>query len=352
MPLELVEISDARWDAAVDEVRGDLFYRREFCRFRLEGQQHRPVLLRYEDELGVVVDVTTVREVARLPFYATVSPAPGSPPIDVASPEYNGPVVLARGDDAELVRRQRAAVEARWRELGVVTEFVRLHPFAPASLPDTVQVGDVIYVDLRRGYDAAAAGYEDGHRRTARRAAREGSRHQIVPADAEHVARLSALYDQTMARAGAKAVYRHAPAYFEALFRNLGARTLLVESYAPDGAVASSICFFLGERHVWYMYGGTVEEQRKSGANTLLFDRMIAWAAEHGYHYLILGGGFTPGDGLYRNKRGYSHLTAPVRHLRKVHDPQMLARLEEAKAAWDRAQGREPRTDYFPSYWL
>ena len=154
-----------------------------------------------------------------------------------------------------------------------------------------------------------------------------------------------------MARNNAKGCYFYQPDYFHEIFARLSGRALLVESYIGDHIISSAI-FLLGRKHVWYYYSGTMPEMRLNAANNLLVDRAIAWRALHGYEYLVLGGGFTPGDGMFVNKRGYSHLVAPTYHFRKVHDIEALKQLEQAKAEYDKTLGRPTRTDYFPSYWL
>jgi serine/alanine adding enzyme len=349
--LEVFDLEDPRWANVVTDARADLFYRPEFCRFRFEGQEHRPVLFHYKDALGCVFDVTTIREVARLPFYASVADEFQRSPIDLASPEYNGPVVIGE-PRAELYARYKAAVNDWCHESGVVTEFVRFHPFAQevdAALP---VVSELVYADLREGYQPAAMRYSENHRRNVRKAARDGAKMAIVEPDEARISQFSSLYLQTMERRQAKSVYLFQPAYFASMFRHLGSRAILVESYTGAGALASMAVFFLGDAHVWYMYGATIEAERAGGANTFMFDQLFAWAAERGYSWFVLGGGFQPGDGLYRFKLGLSPLSRPVRHLRKVHDATTLERLTAAKAAYDARHGRPPRTDYFPPYWL
>ena len=92
--------------------------------------------------------------------------------------------------------------------------------------------------------------------------------------------------------------------------------------------------------------------ERGTHANCLVYDMICRWGAERGYQALFLGGGMTSGDALYRYKLGYSPLSAPVRHLRKVHDAVALAKLALAKAASDPRLQKPTRSDYFPSYWL
>jgi hypothetical protein len=351
---------DPRWASTVDAAGADVFYRPEYVRFVTRSTSHAPVLLRYADDLGVVFDVTLIKRVDTLPFYADIARDFARPPVDLASPEYNGPVVAsAPADRAELVRRYRAALDAYCRNTGVVTEFVRVHPLSDLDVATGLgaceplrDAAELIYVDLRAGYEAAARGYRKGHRAAVKRAAREGAVVRVVPPDDAAVARLAELYGATMARHGAKGYYRHDTGYFTTLFEHLGDRALLVEASTREGALAASAVFLRGARHLWYLYAGTAEALRDTGANNYKIDRMVAWGAAHGCEALVLGGGFAPGDGLYLTKRGYSHLAAPVRHLRKVHDVRALERLRAARAAYNARHGRPTREDYFPSYWL
>jgi len=154
-----------------------------------------------------------------------------------------------------------------------------------------------------------------------------------------------------MVRNEAKSYCFYSLDYFHTLFAKLGERAVLAEARLQE-RIASSAIFLLGEQHAWYYFAGTVPEMRSTCANNRLVDQMILWSALRGFDYLILGGGLKPGDGMFMNKRGYSHLSAPQYHFRKVHNPQMLERLQRAKADYDRSRGKITRTDYFPCYWL
>jgi hypothetical protein len=213
------------------------------------------------------------------------------------------------------------------------------------------KASEVIYVDLRDGYDAAWENYSSKRRQEVRRAVRNGAAMRIVPSDELHIDRFVELYDSTMSRKQAKSVYFYSREFFIDLFDRLKEQTLLVEAYAGD-QLASSTIFFLGNRCVWAQYEGTVPSVRDSDANLYKTDRMIAWSADHSYNYFLLGGGFSEGDGGYQYKMRYSRLTAPVWHLKKVHNPILLQALVDTKDAHDQVQGRPIRRDYFPSYWL
>jgi hypothetical protein len=356
--LDVVELGQPAWDATLAAVPSvDVFYRPEYCRFRAEAQPHAPVMLRFEDPLGIVFDVTLRKSVSALPFYAALARTQPSIPIDLASPEYNGPVVVGAAEDApELLRRYRAAVDEYCREAAVVTEFVRVHPLdaAPplASLDPLGSVSEAVYVDVRDGYEQAFARYRKEHRTAIRKALEKGAEVRFVEPTPEAISRFASLYLDTMDRKDdVKSYYLHERRYFECLFAHLGKSALLLESWA-GGAPASATVSLVGPRYVWYLYGGSRAEGLATGANKLLLDRLIAWCAENGKEALVLCGGFQAGDGLYLYKRGFSKQSAPVFQLRKVHDAEALQRLQAAKAAHDSTLGRPTRLDYFPSYWL
>ena len=357
VPLEVIPLNDERWDETVSRFPAGIFYTTRFCKFRACSAGISPVMLRYVDDRGLVFDVTTIKEISSLPFFCMVSQHFSSPPIDIASAEYNGPVVAGiTGEEHGLLSAYRAAVDGYCAEHNVVTEFVRIHPMSSiaavlAKIVPLIPASDMVYVDLRSGYDAARSNYSNKRRQEMNRAARCGARIEIVRPDPEAVLRCSRLYNDTMRRKAAKSIRVFDADYFVTLFDWLSEETLLVEAFMKD-ALASSTVFLLDHKNIWALYTGTVYELRDSDANLYMTDRMIAWAAERGYEYFLLGGGLEPDDGMYTYKTRFSKLMSPVRHLRKVHQPELLQILLQAKSEYDRNQGRSTRLDYFPSYWL
>lgn len=370
MSFEVLELENPKWERVLAHSEADIAYRPEFCRFHLQQSPGRAVMFYYEDELGAIFDVTLLKDVSRLPFYSAMKSdyAPpdesrsansdlSMPPLDLASPGYNGPLSIGNSSNTqELLCGYRSAVNAWCCKHNVVTEFVRIHPMsmtvgAMEEIEPLDRVSEVIYVDLREGYEAAWDKYSSKRRQEVRRAARNGATMSIVPPDEFHINRFVDLYDSTMLRKQTKSVYFYPREFFVDLFGELKERALLVEAYADD-QLASSTIFFLGNKCVWAQYEGTDPSVRESDSNLYKTDRMISWSADHGHDYFLLGGGFHDGDGGYQYKMRYSKLTAPVSHLRKIHNPALLLALESEKAAYDRAQGRITRDDYFPSYWL
>jgi serine/alanine adding enzyme len=358
MPFETIAIDDRRWSELVRQVGADIFYEPSYSRFITEGTPHRPLMFMYEDDLGKVFDVTIEKAVSSLPFFADIADQFSRPPVDLASADYNSPMVLADPRDYdELLRRYRHSVDRYCLESEVVTEFVRFHPFsesAGASAPVLeLQTGaDLLYVDLRGGYENAFHGYRKGHKSTIKKAAREGAGFRFCASgDVDALARVHQLYAETMRRKEAKSVYMHGFEHFQSLVRHLGDRIVIMESLAAN-QIASANIFLLGQKHIWFKYSGLDQRYRATGAHTFMLDQAIRWACERGFDHFMLGGGIEPGDSTYASKRGFSHLSTRVHHARKVHNEKLMNLLIEAKRAHDSRLGLPTRTAYFPSYWL
>lgn len=358
MGLEVLRFDDPRWSSLVHRFQADIFYDRSYCRFLTDGSPHRPVMFFYQDDLGEVMDVTIEKEIASLAFFADVASSFSRPPVDLASPEYNSPIVMVEASAfPELLIRYRKEVDEYCRERGVVTEFVRMHPLSNSvsglsAIFKLQQGAQMVYVDLREGYPPAFRAYRKGHKSAIKKAIRSGVTVEFCSQD--DIATITALhryYSDTMVEKEAKPVYLYSLDYFIQLASALQDRALLVRSMLNETITSASI-FILGMRHVWFKYSGLNPAYRDTGAHTYAIDRTIDWASKNHFEQFMLGGGMQPGDSTYLSKVGFSHSIAPVHHFRKIHDETALATLVQAKNDYDRRQGKETRTDYFPSYWL
>jgi hypothetical protein len=358
MAFDILTIDDNRWPELIKQSDADIFYEPSYCRFLTEGTQHRPVMFLYQDDLGQVFDVTLIKAISSLPFFATIADSLPHLPVDLASPDYNSPIVLANpGDFDEILRRYRHAIDAYCIETGVVTEFIRFHPLSESAARSagTMEIhpgSELLYIDLTPGYEVVVQKYRRDHRSTIKRAAQNGASFRFCSSeDMDGLTRIHQLWTETMQRNNAKSVYLYSPEHFRKMACYLGDRLLMMESLVGNN-VASIDIFLLGRKHMWFKYSGLDQRFRGSGAHTFMMDRAIHWACDQGFDHFMLGGGAKPGDSIHAYKRGFSHRSASVHHMKKVHDPKALALLLEAKKAYDSRLGLSTETDYFPSYWL
>jgi predicted N-acyltransferase len=359
MSFDVITPADPRWLSALTTSNAGIFYTPEYCGLHRE-EASSPAMLLYQDDLGVAFDVTSIKNVACLPFYESVAGQFAYRPIDLANPIYNGPIVISKGADRyELLRRYRKELDQFCADNNVVTEFVRFHPLYEcletlSRIEALIPASDILYVDLSKGYEAARKQYRKGHKWAAQKAARDGASWNIVELNDDNLATFIRLYEWTQRRNGTRGMYVQKEPFFRSMFDVLKSRALLVESYAHADVVSSSI--FLDDKTcLWYQYSGSALDLLGTNAHTYLMDRMVAWAAAKGFSYLVLGGGGDPHDatdGIAKFKRGFSHLMGKVHQLKKVHHPATLETLLLAKERYNRGLGREVCGNWFPSYWL
>ena len=80
-----------------------------------------------------------------------------------------------------------------------------------------------------------------------------------------------------------------------------------------------------------------------------LLAALTAWCAGQGLAAYVLGGGYEPGDGVYRHKRNFAPRgQLPFRVACLVHDEEAARELEAVRSS--AGDGWAPREGYFPRY--
>jgi hypothetical protein len=354
MAFEVLAIDDGRWSELVRYAEGDIFYEPSYCRFLTEGTPHLPIMLLYEDDLGKVFDVTLVKAISSLPFFADIADQFTHPPVDLASPDYNSPIVRADPrDSAELLQHYRRPVDQYCRETGVVTEFVRFHPLSEsAELVDIYPGAELLYIDLRPGYQNALHGYRKGHKSTIKKAAREGAEFRFCTSNDTHpLAKVYELYIEAMQRKDAKSVYLHKFAHFQNMARHLGDRLLIMQSWVGD-QVASANIFLLDRKHIWFKLFGTGSATSCKRSTHIYVGPRNSLGMRAGVRSLHFGRRDRTGRLNSCLQAGLLPSFSQHSPQKRIHNEKAMNLLVDAKRAYDSRLGLPTRTAYFPSYWL
>jgi CelD/BcsL family acetyltransferase involved in cellulose biosynthesis len=304
----------------------------------------RAVCAAGEDVGGAILFPLVLRPIAAEPW-AT----PGERRWDAVSPYgYGGPFAFGDGprDDDRFWR-----AHAGWcGEAGVVSTFARLSLFDAQlpRLPGPVEArGPNVVRALGPDLSAIWREYERSVRANVKAAERNGV---TVEVDREG-ARLDAfveVYEHTMRRRGASGFYFFPRAFFDALVTSLAGQFVFFHALHA-GEVISSELVLLSREHAYMLLSATRAEAYPLRPNDLLRHRTVAWTAEQGLRAYVLGGGYEPGDGVYRHKRNFApEGQLPFRVACLVHDEgaarELAARRAAAEAGW------APRAGWFPSY--
>ena len=287
-----------------------------------------------------VAYATQFRSVADLPFSAATAAASW----DAASPPFTGPIVTGSPDP-----NVGEEIAALLRAEAVVAEFAHLHPWnaQPALLGGAEPDREIVWVDLtldpeRLWHDS----YSKACRKNVNRAEREGVSVRAAR-DAADIAEFHRIYIATMERNKALGAYFFDLAYFQAIFEELpgGARFALAEH---DGRVIAATLYLHDSDDVYSYLGGADHDHQQLRPTNVVVHETIRWAREQGKRRLILGGGYEPGDGIFRFKASFSPQRATLALARRIHLPQEYDALVAAWRAHHGDSSAEPA--FFPAY--
>ncbi len=305
----------------------------------------RVVCLAGEDAGGGILFPLLLRPLAAEPWAA-----PGEERWDAVSPYgYGGPYAWGSGP---LHHQAFWRAHAEWcAERRVISTFVRLSLFPEqlAPLPGRVEVrAPNVAVPLEGGEDGLWRGYDTRVRRWIRVAEAAGIRVELDDTG-RRLDGFLAVYEHTMQRHGADEWYYVPRTLFEALVARLQGQFVFFHALDGDRVVSSDLVLCSAE-NVYYFLGGTLTEAFPHAPNYLVKHTVARWALREGKRRYVLGGGYQPGDGVFRYKRGWARSgEVPFRVACLEHDADACRELLARRAA-NQGAGWAPREGFFPAY--
>jgi hypothetical protein len=161
-----------------------------------------------------------------------------------------------------------------------------------------------------------------------------------------------AVYTHTMQRNNADAWYYFPRSFFQAIVDGLAGHFVFVHALHAGRVVSSDLILYSPEQ-AYFFLGGTFEEEFPLRPNYLVMHGALACAAAGRSKALVLGGGLTPDDGLFRYKRTFARSgEVPFRVACLTHDEPAYLQLLSHRADFEARQGTawEPRKGFFPQY--
>lgn len=285
------------------------------------------------------------RPVEPLPFAGPL----GRGLLDTFTPEYTGPILVGAPPDEGLAAVRYPERFARHAAAsGIVAEFAHLNPFHAADAllePGCAAVDrEVVWIDLTWGEERLwKESFSGDARRMVRQAAQAGVGVRFATTR-EEVLAFHRLHAATMARRAARADYSVTPEFLVAVTEALPRNASVILAEHQGTAVAGGLLYHDATDVYWHLSAVDLAASHVRPVNGYVHE-MVLWAARAGKKRLLCGGGFAPGDGVFRFKASLSPLRAPFRVYRRVHDP---ARYEALCQAWSGGGG--PVGSYFPAY--
>ncbi len=343
---QVIEDPGPEWDYWVRLcVNADVYHTSGYVAAMKPDRAALPRLFVFQSSLGTVVHPLLLRPLAGL----------GSRFADLYDATtcygYGGPTwaVRAGASESALLREFWSGEAKLLRGLGVVCEFVRLHPLLPRhdSLPEECALvwrGQTVAIDLARPPAALLRGLSANHRRCIKKARRAGI--EVTFSDRpEELDAFAELYVLTMIRVGARREYFFPRSSFRNLFALLPRGSVWLASARLQGRIIAAYLILCGKTFAHYHLGASHDDARSRGANHLLMFESLLFAQSLGRTRMHLGGGYgARNDGLLRFKRGFGGSLCPFQTVERIILPKAYRQVCQA-------MGVEPRAStYFPAY--
>ncbi len=302
-----------------------------------------PVALCWGDDGGEVLLPLVLRPLPDQPWLAELA-AEGWR--DAVSPYgYGGPFLAGAPNLDAFV----ADLLAWMREARLLTGFVRAS--LGVTLPDpgavegyeALHLADNVVVDLGRSPEEQWRTYEHKVRKNVNKARRHGLQVEVRDSFADLDGFLG-VYHQTMQRRGADEGYYFDAEYFGRIGAEMAGSFWVADVLDEDGRTVSTELVLTGERTCYSFLGGTIADAFPMAPNDLLKHAVIEHAAACGLRGFVLGGGYQPGDGIFRYKKAFDPAgVVPFSGVRLTADPAAYRRACAARP------GAEPGA-FFPAY--
>lgn len=317
---------------------------------RIEEQQtgHTAKLFVVENGATLIAYPLFLRPVGGLPFAV-----PGEEKwYDTYSPEYTGPLIISAGNGQDL---QQAEFKKHFAdyclENRIIAEFAHLNPWLDGKqLLDQSAIiysREVVSVDLTLGKESL---WKDSLSSDARRQTRQADKAGVLVRKAESiddVRDFHRLHDATMERRQALERYRIPLEYFVAVFESMPETAFFVLAEYQGRVVAGGLYFHGGSDIYWHLSAVDLDYSRSRPVNKYIW-QTLCWATGVGKHRMLLGGGYSSDDGVFRFKAGFSPLRDQFFTYRCIHNYEVYSALTDSWAEY--YQKTPDKYEFFPTY--
>ena len=284
-----------------------------------------------------------LRSLADLPFNARTNAR-----WDASTPDFTGP--LLSGDLAELGATFSRLRSALFEEERVVSEFAHLHPWSQGRflLGEGCDYNrDIVWVDTSLTPETLWRDhFKPQCRQKIKQAEREGVRTFIASSD-DHVREFHRVYRHTMQRNQAESSYYFALEFFLAFRHELPENSRFILAEYRDQIVAGTLCLCDDNDAYYFLTGADAAFQHVRPTNAVVWN-LIRWAHESGRKRLVLGGGYSPNDGIFSFKSSFSRRRQAFYIYKRIHRHGDYALLEQQHRQFGNLNAEA--VSYFPAY--
>lgn len=275
---------------------------------------------------------------------------------DITTPYgYGGPLCSASQlkEDDDFLHDFRRAFEHYCKEAGIISEFVRLHPYLQTEAVlegylNMMCAGEFVYNDVTKTEEETWRAVAPSKRRKVNKSKRHQVKVQFIDGRDIGPKEIQIFYDiytETMDKKQASSFYYFSLEFFQAYFEALKDHITLAFALHEDQVISANL-LLKSEGFVTIHLSASFKEHLHLCPNCYLRYECVLWGQRNGYRIVDHGGGKEKGDSLYRYKRQFSNTETNFYIGKKIHNQQIYNQLASAKT--NLVQGEE--ASFFPEY--
>lgn len=333
-----------QWDNAVRSFKEyDVYWLNGYVKsFYIHGDGE-PLLFVYDDGTTRGINVVMKRDIAKDERFK--GRIPEGQYFDISTPYGYGGWIIEGEDTGKLF----AAYEDWIKRNGIISEFVRFHPFIRNSekctdFYEVIRLNTVVHMNL----DSPKVIWDNIISKN-RNMIRKAIKNDVKVYNGrfpEIYEKFRVIYNGTMDKDNADKYYYFAPEFYTSLLEDLPDNAQVFWAEKDGEVIAASIMLAANGRMNYHLSGFTREYGTLAPTNLILY-RAALWGSANGYKTFNLGGGLASGvDNLFRFKKAF-YRGDDLNYFyvgRKIYDPEGYDRLTQIRE--DSIENR----NFFPIY--
>ena len=271
-----------------------------------EVYAHPEYVLLYEDadNKAVCACIDNNSDIILFPFL--MRNIPSQPYRDLISPYgYGGYLFCAK--QPKLLLEQFNIEFQQWViENNIISEFIRFYlnsPIIENYAGEIVHNNNNIIVDLTTSEEERWMTYKQKVRKNVKRALSSGV--EVFDDEGENLDAFLDIYYDTMKRRDAKDNSYFPRHYFESIIANLSGQYRFFHAIF-EGKIISTELILVSENNIYSFLGGTLDEYFQLRPNDYIKHKIMNWGRLNGKKAFVLGGGYTPNDGIFKYKEAFA----------------------------------------------
>lgn len=269
---------------------------------------------------------------------------------DITTPYgYGGFLLKGNVTDENIILLQKRFSEWCIKE-NIINEFVRFHLFHCNEFKNNFYgevkyISENIVVNIDIDKNTLWNDFEHKVRKNVKKAIKNKLT-VYTDYDAKYIDSFYNIYINTMERNHASNFYFFEKDFFTKIHNTLPENSIFFHVFKEQKIISTELVLFSNE-YAYSFLGGTLSEFYDYRPNDLLKYEIINWCVDNKIKKFILGGGYSPNDGIYIYKKSFSpHGDVPFYIGKQIYNKKIYEELLQLSGV----KSNNLENDYFPLY--